>query len=127
MAAPSGKILVAEDDADIAYLVRYILEREGYAVEHVRNGRDAEAAIAGEPPLLAVLDVMMPYKDGFEILGRIRAHPGWKTVPVIMLTARGLESDIVRALDAGASDYMVKPFQPEELRARVRRLLRKGS
>jgi DNA-binding response OmpR family regulator len=124
LAAPIGKILVAEDDADIAYLVKYILEREGHKVVHVRDGRDAEAAIAGEPALLAVLDVMMPFKDGFEILGKIRAHPQWKSVPVIMLTARGLESDIVRALDAGASDYMVKPFQPEELRARVRRLLR---
>ena len=125
MAAPTGRILVAEDNADIAYLVRYILEREGHTVVHVRNGRDAEAAIAGEPPLLAVLDVMMPFKDGLEILGKIRAHPQWKAVPVIMLTARGLESDIVRALDAGANDYMVKPFQPEELRARVRRLVRK--
>ena len=119
-------ILVAEDDADVAYLVRYSLEREGYAVRAVRDGREAEAAIAGDPPALAILDVMMPYRDGFDILARIRSHARWSQVPVIMLTARGLESDIVRALDAGANDYMVKPFQPEELRARVRRHLRRS-
>lgn len=126
MAATEGKILLAEDDADIAYLVRYILEREGYTVMLARDGRDAEAQIAGDPPALAVLDVMMPFKDGFELLRLIRKHPAWAKVPVIMLTARTMESDIVRALDAGANDYMVKPFQPEELRARVRRLLRKA-
>lgn len=126
MAAITGRILVAEDDGDVAYLVRYILEREGHTVVHVHNGREAEAAMTEAPPLLAVLDIMMPYKDGFEILDRIRAHPQWKAIPVIMLTARGLEADIVRALDAGASDYIVKPFQPEELRARVRRLVREA-
>jgi len=117
-------ILLVEDDQDIAYVVRFILEREKYRVVHVSNGRDALALLEGPAPLLTILDVMLPYVDGFQLLGHIRAHPAWSDVPVIMLTAKSQESDIVRALDAGANDYIVKPFKPEELLARVRRLVR---
>lgn len=122
------RILVVEDDADISYVIRFMLEREGFAVEVAGDGRQAEARITtGDPPALAVLDVMLPFVDGFQLLRTIRATAGWSAVPVIMLTAKSQEGDIVRALDAGASDYVVKPFQPEELLARVRRLVRKGA
>jgi DNA-binding response OmpR family regulator len=69
-----------------------------------------------------MLDVMLPYADGFQVLAKMRALAGWEDLPIIMLSAKSQEKDIVRALDAGASDYIVKPFKPEELRARVRRL-----
>lgn len=122
------RLLVVEDDADISYVIRFMLEREGFAVELAHDGREAEARIAaGDPPALAVLDVMLPFVDGFQLLKKIRATAAWSAVPVIMLTAKSQEGDIVRALDAGASDYVVKPFQPEELLARVRRLVRKGA
>ncbi len=109
-------------------MIRFMLEREGFVVEVANDGREAEARIAaGDPPALAVLDVMLPFMDGFQLLKKIRATAAWSAVPVIMLTAKSQEGDIVRALDAGASDYVVKPFQPEELLARVRRLVRKGA
>lgn len=127
-ARQAPRLLVVEDDADISFVIKFMLEREGFAVEVANDGRMAEALIAaGEPPALAVLDVMLPFVDGFQLLKKIRATEAWSAVPVIMLTAKSQEGDIVRALDAGASDYVVKPFQPEELLARVRRLVRKGA
>ena len=118
--------LVAEDDDQIAHILRFILEREGYQVHLAPDGRTAQALIDGlPPPTIVVLDVMLPHADGYELLARLRARPGWQAVPVILLTARSQEQDIVRGLDAGANDYMVKPFKPEELRARVRRLVKK--
>lgn len=127
-ARQAPRLLVVEDDADISFVIKFMLEREGFAVEVANDGREAEARIAaGDPPALAVLDVMLPFMDGFQLLKKIRATAAWSAVPVIMLTAKSQEGDIVRALDAGASDYVVKPFQPEELLARVRRLVRKGA
>jgi len=120
-------VLVVEDDPDVSFVVQYMLEREKYAVRLARDGREAEALISGEPPALAVLDIMLPFVDGFQLLKKIRSLPGWSAVPVIMLTAKSQEADIVRALDAGASDYVVKPFLPEELLARVRRLVKRGA
>ena len=116
-------VLVAEDDTQIAYLLQFLLEREGYRVALAPDGREAKR-LADEipPPGLVILDIMMPYADGFEVLAHLRAKAEWKDVPVIMLTARSQEKDIVRALDAGASDYVIKPFLPEELKARIRRL-----
>lgn len=125
--ANPATVLVVEDDEDVAFVVQFILEREGYAVRLARDGREARAAIEGAAPAAVLLDVMMPFVDGFELLTAIRSQAGWTQVPVIMLTAKSQESDIVRALDAGANDYVVKPFQPEELLARVRRLTRKAS
>ncbi len=117
-------VLVAEDDGQIAYLLRFLLEREGYRVIHAPDGRESQRLIDEmRPPALVILDVMMPYADGFEVLAYIRAKPDWRSTPVIMLTARSQEKDIVRALDAGATDYVVKPFLPDELKARIRRLL----
>lgn len=115
--------LMVEDDRTIAMLLRFLLEREGYTVDHCVDGRAALERIAtGKRPALTMLDIMLPYADGYELLAAIRKQPGWEGVPVMMLTAKGSEGDIVRALDAGADDYMVKPFQPDELKARLRRL-----
>lgn len=127
MAAPPSAqrtALVVEDDADVGQLLQFILEREGYLVTHLRDGRQALARIAqGSPTRLVVLDVMLPHASGHELLAALRAHADWKPVPVVMLTAKAQEGDIVKALDAGANDYMVKPFQPAELKARIRRLV----
>lgn len=115
--------MIVEDQEDVAALLKFIFEREGYATETARDGKAALASVARmAPPAVVMLDVMLPYTDGFQVLAKMRAQAGWESVPIIMLTAKSQEKDIVRALDAGASDYIVKPFKPEELRARVRRL-----
>jgi DNA-binding response OmpR family regulator len=120
-----GIALVVEDDDQIAYLLRFILEREGFKVEVASDGRVAQNLIINAPPpALVLLDVMLPYLDGYQLLAAIRAKEGWETVPVLMLTAKSQEKDIVRALDSGAADYMVKPFKPDELCSRVRRLVK---
>lgn len=121
------QVLVVEDDSEIAYLLEFMLQREAFDVLVAADGRAAEQTIAGlaEPPSLVLLDVMLPYVDGIQLLRQIRARTGWEAVPVLMLTAKSLEQDIVRALELGASDYIVKPFQPVELMARIRRYLKK--
>jgi DNA-binding response OmpR family regulator len=117
-------VLVAEDDEQISFLLQFLLEREGYRVVLARDGHEVKRLINEiPPPQLVILDIMMPYADGFELLALIRAKPDWRNTPVIVLTARSQEKDIVRALDMGASDYVVKPFLPEELKARIRRLV----
>ena len=117
--------LVVEDDDQIGQLLRFILEREGFEVHGANDGLAAKTLIDRlPPPAVVTLDVMLPHADGYELLAHIRARPGWAQVPVLLLTARSQEKDIVRALDAGANDYLVKPFKPEELRARVRRLVK---
>jgi len=117
--------LVVEDDDQICYILKFILEREGFVVDIARDGHAAEALIDKmQPPAIVTLDVMLPHADGFTLLKRIRAKAGWEAVPVILLTARSQEKDVVRGLEAGANDYMVKPFKPDELRARVRRLVK---
>ena len=118
--------LVVEDDGQIAHVMRFILQREGFEVHVAADALVAQKFIDTlPPPALVTLDVMLPYADGYELLAKIRARAGWESVPVVMLTARAQEKDIVRALDAGANDYLVKPFKPDELRARVRRLVKK--
>ena len=123
-----AQILVIEDDDNIAQLLQFMLEREGHEVEVLADGEAARRHIGvQDPPTMVLLDFMLPYRDGISLLGDIAARAEWKGVPVIMLTAKSLERDIVRALEAGASDYIVKPFQPQELMARVRRLLPRGA
>ena len=119
----SRTVMVVEDDRVIVALLRHILERRGYEVWAAADGREATDRLRGEPPGLVLLDVVLPYLDGFELIGQIRATPAWARVPIIMLTVKAQERNVVRALDAGADDYMVKPFKPEELAARVRRFL----
>jgi len=124
----SASILVVEDDDHISQVLRFMLERQGYRVTHMADGRAASDYIAANgPPNLVLLDVMLPYVDGFEIVALIRAQASWREVPVLMLTAKNTERDTVRALDAGANDFVIKPFQPQELLARVRRFLRTGA
>ena len=126
MAGQTAAALMVEDDEQIAYILRFILEREGFQVHAAPDGRTALELIGSLPaPAIVLLDVMLPHADGYELLGRIRAQPGWQAVPVVLLTSRSQEQDIVRGLEAGANDYMVKPFKPEELRARIRRLVKK--
>ncbi|BCB61400.1 MULTISPECIES: response regulator [Halomonadaceae] len=123
-------VWLIEDEEDVAFLLRFLLERSGYNVERAEDGRQAMARIeqsanSDKVPDLVLLDIMLPYHDGLEILARLRAQPEWEDVPVIMLTAKSREADIVRALEVGADDYVTKPFQPDELLARLRRFLRK--
>lgn len=118
-------VLVVEDDVHIAHVLGFMLERQGYRVIHAADGRAAVQHVVSQPaPDLVLLDVMLPYVDGFEIIGLIRAQAGWEGVPVLMLTAKNTERDTVRALDAGADDFIIKPFQPQELLARLRRYLK---
>jgi DNA-binding response OmpR family regulator len=113
------RVLVADDDEDILALVSFRLERSGYDVIKASNGEDALRLALEEAPALAVLDVMMPKLDGYEVTRRIRANEATRLLPVILLTARAQESDVARGFEAGASDYVKKPFSPQELRARV--------
>ena len=118
------EVMIAEDDSDIGRLLKFILEREGFEVTLCPDGRAAESRIKTPgPPSLVILDVMLPYVDGYSLLTMIRATEGWQKIPVLMLSAKSREADIVRALDQGANDYVTKPFKPAELRARVRRLV----
>ncbi|MFL6582354.1 MAG: response regulator transcription factor [Burkholderiales bacterium] len=117
--------LVVEDDEQLSYIVKFILEREGFEVHQAADGNAAEKFLTTlAPPAIVTLDVMLPHTDGYNLLQLIRRTPGWSTVPVILLTSRSQEKDIVRGLESGANDYVVKPFKPEELRARVRRLVK---
>ena len=117
-------ILVVEDDDNIAELLCFLLEREAEEIVRAADGMKAQEIIeTSPPPNLVLLDVMLPYVDGFQLLEQIRRKEAWRDVPVLMLTSKSLEKDIVRALDAGANDYIVKPFQPAELLARVKRYL----
>ena len=124
MNSAATSILVVEDNDEIAFLLDYVLKRQGYAVERLGDGKAALARLSGSPPDAVILDVMLPHADGFEILASLRRTDRWQQVPVLMLTAKSAEKDISRGLDGGADDYLSKPFKPEELAARMRRLLR---
>jgi len=121
------RILVVEDDQDIAELVARYLDKAGYATEILSSGRDALAAVRAHPPDLLVLDLMLPQMDGLEICRALRGHEETAGVPIIMLTAKGEESDRIVGLEVGADDYLAKPFSPNELVARVRALLRRAA
>jgi DNA-binding response OmpR family regulator len=116
-------VLAADDDEDILGLVAFRLERAGYTVIVARDGEEALELAITQRPDLAVLDVMMPKLDGFELTRRLRAHEATSRMPIIMLTARSQEADVQQGFDAGADDYLRKPFSPDELRARVHAIL----
>lgn len=120
MVADRQTIVIAEDEAQIANLVKYKLEKSGYEVLWGGNGRLALDLIEQNHPDLVILDVMMPVMDGYEVLRAMKADPVTKSIPVIMLTARGLEQDILKGFDNGAVDYVVKPFSVTELAARIK-------
>ena len=119
------RVLVVDDDARLGASLRRALAYEGHAVEVASDGPGALVAARDRPPDLVVLDVMLPGLDGVEVCRRLRAGGAGSDVPILMLTARDAISDRVAGLDAGADDYLVKPFAPEELLARVRALLRR--
>jgi len=119
------QILIVEDDADIRELVKYNLEKEGYRVGTVATGDAALKKIRGNPPDLVVLDLMLPGLDGLTVCREMRADPATRGVPVIMLTAKSEESDVVAGLEVGADDYLSKPFSPRVLLARIHALLRR--
>ena len=122
----SPRILVVEDEAALSLLLTYNLEAEGYGVSRAERGDDAEVMLAESTPDLVILDWMLPGVSGFELCRRMRAREATRDLPVIMLTARGEESERVRGLSIGADDYVVKPFSVPELMARVRSLLRRA-
>jgi two-component system alkaline phosphatase synthesis response regulator PhoP len=121
----AARILVVEDDHDIAELVGRYLEKAGFAVELLTSGREALRALRTRPPDLLVLDLMLPHVSGLEICRAARAGESTSSIPIIMLTARGDESERIAGLETGADDYMGKPFSPNELVARVKALLRR--
>jgi DNA-binding response OmpR family regulator len=116
-------VLVADDDEDILTLVTFRLERAGYEVVPAHDGEEALSLAFEHAPDLAVLDVMMPKLDGYEVTTRLRQNESTRRVPVILLTARVQEADIARGFEAGADDYVKKPFSPQELGARVQAIL----
>lgn len=124
MIAP--KIMVVEDEESLGVLLRYNLESEGYSVEVVPRGDEAEIRLQENVPDLLVLDWMVPAVSGIELCRRLRMRPETERLPIIMLTARGEESDRVRGLSTGADDYLVKPFSTPEFIARVKALLRRA-
>ena len=121
----SARILVVEDEEALTTLLRYNLDAEGYEVETVGRGDEADTRLKERVPDLVVLDWMLPGLSGIELCRRLRARPETRQLPIIMLTARGEEGDRVRGLDAGADDYVSKPFSPTELVARIRAVLRR--
>jgi DNA-binding response OmpR family regulator len=121
--AAKARILVCDDDPLLQELIEFRLGAKGYEVSKAVDGADALTKVRSEHPDLVVLDGMMPKSDGFEVLSLIKSDPALLDIPVIMLTARKGEKDIVSALEKGADDYLVKPFIPEELLARISRIL----
>lgn len=121
------RILIVEDEEALNLLLRYNLESEGFAVDVVERGDEAETRVSENPPDLIVLDWMLPGVSGIEICRRLRARDETKGIPILMLTARGEETERVRGLQTGADDYVVKPFSLPELLARVHALLRRSN
>lgn len=122
----TARVLVAEDDEISATILLHRLEKEGLDIVRYDNGRDVYEAALEEVPDLVILDIKMPGMDGFEVLERLRRTPAYSDVPIILLTSMGSEADVVRGFKLGADDYVLKPFSPLELSARVWRLLRRG-
>ena len=118
------KIVIADDEPNIVISLEFLMKREGYAVGVARDGVEALAAIARERPDLVLLDVMMPGKTGFEVCQAVRADPTLAGTRILLLTAKGRETDIAKGLALGANGYMTKPFSTQELAARVREMLK---
>lgn len=122
---PKAKILIVEDDRDIAELIQYNLAKEGYTVVSANNGEKGFQLAKSSLPDLIVLDLMLPGMDGLEVCKLLKAEPKTQGIPVVMLTAKSEESDVVTGLELGAEDYIAKPFSPKILVARLRTVLRR--
>jgi two-component system alkaline phosphatase synthesis response regulator PhoP len=120
------KIIVIEDETDILEVISYNLSREGFKVITATDGKDGLRKIIDQSPDLVILDLMLPGVDGIDLCRRIKADPLTRRIPVVMVTAKGEESDVVLGLGVGADDYISKPFSPKELIARVKAVLRRG-
>jgi two-component system, OmpR family, alkaline phosphatase synthesis response regulator PhoP len=121
------RILIVEDEEEIRELVRYNLERQGYRVVLAASGEEAIRTIRQEAPDLVVLDLMLPAMDGWEVCRQLKRDPATQAIPVVMLTAKSDETDMVTGLELGADDYIAKPFSPRVLTARLRAVLRRKS
>lgn len=125
MATAKTQILIIEDEEDIRELVRYNLERENFAVIEAESGEAGLKSVAQKKPDLILLDLMLPGKDGLQICRELKRSEATRDIPVVMMTAKGEESDIVTGLELGAEDYVVKPFSPKVMVARVKAVLRR--
>ena len=117
------KILIADDEPNILVSLEFLMKREGYEVLLARDGSEALAVIARERPALVLLDVMMPGKSGFEVCQEVRANEALAGIKIVLVTAKGRETDIAKGMALGANDYVTKPFSTKDLAARVRALL----
>jgi two-component system, OmpR family, alkaline phosphatase synthesis response regulator PhoP len=117
------RVLVVDDEPNIVMSLRFLMEREGFAVEVAATGQEAVAALDRTPADLVLLDVMMPELDGFEVCQRIRANPAWRGTKIVMLTAKGREVERDKGLALGADVYVTKPFSTRELVAKVKQML----
>lgn len=122
----SKKIVIVEDEPDILEILSYNLKREGFDVSTALNGTDGLKIIQQVVPDLALLDLMLPGMDGLEICRELKSHQSTSNIPIIMVTAKGEESDVVLGLGVGADDYIAKPFSPKELIARVKAVIRRS-
>ena len=120
-------VLIVEDEPDLREILRYNLEREGFKVIESEDGEAGLALLRKHLPKIVLLDIMLPGMDGVEICRSIKYDPQTRSIPVIMVTARGDESDIVLGLGVGADDYIIKPFSPRELMARIKAVLRRAN
>jgi DNA-binding response OmpR family regulator len=121
--ADKRTVLVADDELDLCELVTYRLTRSGYDVVQAHDGEQALQLALEQPPDLAVLDIMMPKLDGYELTRKLRVDERTRTMPIILLTALAQDADVAHGFEAGADDYIRKPFNPDELLARVRAVL----
>ena len=121
----NNSVIVVEDDQVVSKLLSRVLSNRGFSVKVAQNGREAIKQLENpSPPDLILLDIILPFIDGIEILSKIRKTPNWEKVPILMLTSKSQEQTVVRAFSAGADDYVTKPFQIEELMMRIKRLMR---
>lgn len=121
-----AKILIADDEPNIVISLEYLMKREGYDVIVARDGVQALAAVIRERPDLVLLDVMMPLMSGFDVCQQVRSTPEVKDTPIVMLTAKGRDTDVAKGMAMGATAYMAKPFSTKEIAAKVRELLERG-
>lgn len=119
----SQRILIADDEPNIVISLEFLMKREGFDVQVAMDGEAALQAIAAQLPDLILLDVMLPKLNGFEVCQQIRAHPQWQSLKVLMLTAKGRDTEVSKGLALGANAYMTKPFSTRDLVAQVRQLL----
>jgi len=124
---PAQKIVVIEDEPDILEVIEYNLTREGFRIITAASGDAGYKAVLREAPELVLLDLLLPGLDGIEVCRKLKLEPMTRHIPIIMVSAKGEESDVVLGLGVGADDYVTKPFRPKELLARVRAVLRRGT